>query len=130
MEEMEQTLADAQRLGHTVEFEAPGSLPLTAEGAPLVAPPAVPSAFATETEPAYKSFEGGAYDVSLPADAPIKLHLFGSLEVAPGGEPRTIHLPAGDAGEHQLLDLQRHYTVEPTKPKTVTPDPRMTATAK
>lgn len=76
---------------------------------------------------AYEPFKGGAYDVALPASAPQKLLLFGGAEVAPGGPPHTVHLPAGDGGEHQLLDLQRHFIVTPAKPKAATPDPRMTA---
>jgi hypothetical protein len=72
-------------------------------------------------------FAGGAYDVSLPADAPQALHLLGTLKMEPGGPPQTVHLPEGDAGEHQLLDLERHFDVKPAAPKTITPDPRMSA---
>jgi len=98
--------------------------PGNGEDQPLVTP--------TEAEtlpepPQAAPFKGGAFEVSLPASAPMKLYLFGSIGIVPGGPGKVIHLPAGEEGEHQLKDLKAHFTVTPAQPVLVTPDPRMAA---
>lgn len=137
-------LAEAERAGHKITVEIPepllsklnarlAEIPEAAQAVEFV--PEAPKGEAPPQPPVtdgigYQAFKGGAFEVSLPAAAPMKLHLFGAIEVAPGGPAKEITLPPGDAGEHQLLDLQRHFAVAPAKPKAATPDPRMTAAAK